>query len=150
MEDISIDQDVYAYLQSKAIAYEENPNATLRRLFGLDNKSSSRKGHSRPHGKKPKTSLRALKTAGLLREGQRLHLRDYQGRSISEAIATINGEKLNFNNDIFSMSELAATILKENGYSSDSVRGPAFWFTDEGRCIKDLWQQYLKDERGIK
>jgi len=36
MKSIKIDEDVYAYLQQKAIAFEETPNDVLRRIFGLN------------------------------------------------------------------------------------------------------------------
>ena len=41
MKTIEIDEEVYAYLQSKAIPYEDkNPNYTIRRLFGFDKKKA--------------------------------------------------------------------------------------------------------------
>jgi negative regulator of replication initiation len=33
MKSIKIDEDVYTYLQKKAIAFEEDPNDVLRRIF---------------------------------------------------------------------------------------------------------------------
>ncbi|MHC1743919.1 MAG: hypothetical protein AB9873_12920 [Syntrophobacteraceae bacterium] len=36
MKTIEIDDEVFAYLQSKAIAYVENPNLTLRRILGIE------------------------------------------------------------------------------------------------------------------
>ena len=40
MKTVEIDEEVYAYIQSKAIPYEDKtPNYTFRRLFGLDKKA---------------------------------------------------------------------------------------------------------------
>jgi len=45
-----------------------------------------------------------------------------------------------------SMSGLARALLHEQGYETDAVRGPAFWFTENGSSIKDLWEQYLDSQ----
>jgi len=42
------------------------------------------------------------------------------------------------------MSDLAVELLKQQGYQSDSVRGPMFWFNEDGASIKNIWEQYLK------
>jgi len=77
MKTIEIDDEVFAYLQGKAIAYVENPNLTLRRLLGIE-KGPNQDLRSRPRvgRKKPKADLKQLVSAGLIREGQRLALRD--------------------------------------------------------------------------
>ena len=36
MKNIEIDDEVFSYLQSKAIPFVETPNLTLRRLFSLN------------------------------------------------------------------------------------------------------------------
>ena len=90
MKTIEIDDEVFAYLESKAISYvETTPNLTLRRLFNLNNKTSSggilkgqtpqSKGKRR---KQPKANLQTLIKADLIRGGQTLFLHDYQGRRI--------------------------------------------------------------------
>ena len=43
------------------------------------------------------------------------------------------------------MSDLARRLLKENGFQSDSVRGPIFWYNDSGKSVKELWDTYLKN-----
>ena len=40
MRNIEIDDEVFGYLQSKAIPFVETPNLTLRRLFKLNGKST--------------------------------------------------------------------------------------------------------------
>ena len=45
------------------------------------------------------------------------------------------------------MSELAAKLLQERGYRSESVRGPAHWYTTDGReSILTLWRRHLGQE----
>ena len=153
MKAIEIDEEVYAYLQSKAIPYEDkNPNDTIRRLFGFDKKAipsrliplpqvRSRKVEGR---KKPKASLIELVNAGLLEEGQILHVRDYQRREIPDSEATVHQGGLLRDGVPYSMSNLAEKLLKGQGYDSDSVRGPAHWFTRNNISIKNLWESYLK------
>jgi len=41
------------------------------------------------------------------------------------------------------MSKLAKRLLKREGYESNSVRGPAHWFTEDGVSIKDIWDRFL-------
>ena len=153
MKTIEIDEEVFAYLQSKAIPYEDkNPNDTIRRLFGFDQKAipprliplpqaRSRKVEGR---KKPKASLIELVNAGFLEEGQILHVRDYQGREIPDSEATVYQGGLLSDGKKYSMSNLAEKILKGQGYDSNSVRGPAHWFTSNDVSIKSLWDKYLQ------
>lgn len=153
MKIIEIDDEVYDYLQSKAIPYEDKtPNDTLRRLFGFDKaamplriipmpKENSRGVKVR---KKPKANLIKLVNEGLLEEGQILHLRDYQGRKIEDSEATIHQGGLIRDGVKYSMSKLAEELLKRQGYSSDSVQGPARWFTNESISIKNIWENHLK------
>jgi len=154
MRNIEIDDEVFGYLQSKAIPFVETPNLTLRRIFGLNSitakskaltptiEQTQRKRHVRK--KQPKTDLPKLIQAGLLQEGQTLYLHDYQGKRISSYDSTISGKNLLWNNELFSMSELAKECLKKEGFSSESVRGPAHWFNSDGISVKELWGQYLK------
>ena len=154
MRNIEIDDEVFGYLQSKAIPFVETPNLTLRRLFNLNGKSTrieksfpqimpeQRKGKLRK--KQPKTDLAKLVQVGLLQEGQTLCLIDYQGQKIQGYDSTISGNNLLWNNELFSMSELAKECLKKEGFSSESVRGPAHWTNSDGISVKELWNQYLK------
>ncbi|MGB5157270.1 hypothetical protein [Desulfobacterium sp. N47] len=154
MRNIEIDDEVFGYLQSKAIPFVETPNLTLRRLFNLNGKPTrfekpssqivqeQRKGTLRK--KQPKTDLHKLVQSGLLQEGQPLFLLDYQGKKIPGYDSTISGNNLLWNNERFSMSELAKECLKKEGFSSESVRGPAHWSNTDGISVKELWKQYLK------
>jgi hypothetical protein len=145
MKTIEIDDEVFAYLQSKAFAYIENPNLTLRRILGIE-KRPTQQLRSRPHvgsGKKPKADLNELVRAGLIREGQRLTLRDYQGRDVEGCESIVSHGSLLWNGKRYSMSDLARALLKQQGYKSDSVRGPMFWFNEDGVSIKDIWEKHL-------
>jgi hypothetical protein len=75
---IRIDDDVYKWLQTQAIPFEDNPNSVLRRLAGLDRKSAraaggatgvgidseSNKTSSAPEPSSPRLSQRSSRTAG--------------------------------------------------------------------------------------
>ena len=84
MRNIEIDDEVFGYLQSKAVPFVETPNLTLRRLFSLNGKpAKSEKPSSkiiqdqrigRVRKKRPKTDLPKLVQVGLLQEGQTLYL----------------------------------------------------------------------------
>jgi len=153
MRNIEIDDEVFGYLQSKAIPFVETPNLTLRRLFSLNGKQTriekpssqivqeQRKGRRK---KQPKTDLSKLVQVGLLQEGQTLYLIDYQGQKVQGYDSTISGNNLLLNNELFSMSELAKECLKKEGFSSESVRGPAHWSNADGISDEELWNQYLK------
>ena len=41
MRNIEIDDEVFGYLQSKAVPFVETPNLTLRRLFSLNGKPAN-------------------------------------------------------------------------------------------------------------
>ena len=69
---------------------------------------------------------------------------DYQGKKMPGYDSTISGKNLLWNNELFSMSELAKECLKKEGFSSESVRGPAHWSNADGISVKELWKQYLK------
>lgn len=154
MRNIEIDDEVFAYLQSKAVPFVETPNLTLRRLFSLDGKPAKSEEPSsqivqaqrigRVRKKQPKADLPKLGQAGLLQEGQTLYLHDYQGEKIPGYDSTISGKNLLWNNELFSMSKLAKECLKKEGFSSESIRGPAHWFNADGISVKELWEQYLK------
>jgi hypothetical protein len=151
MRTIEVDDEVYAYLQSKALPYiETTPNLTLRRLFNLNGKTSSggiSKGQMLQSedkmGKKPKANLQTLIKSGLLQEGQTLYLYDYRGRRIEGYEAIVSGNSLLRNGKPDSMSELAKKGLKEKGFTSEAVRGPAHWYNSDGISVKELWSHFL-------
>lgn len=153
MRTIEVDTEVYAYLQNKAIPYEEQtPNQTLRRLLALDDSNRNRQQsassgngvRSTERVKRRKTDLRELIDAGLLREGQSLYLHDYRGNRVSGYEAQISGKRLLYNESDYSMSELAKIGMQEAGYDSDSYRGPKHWYTSSGVSVKNLWEQHLE------
>ncbi len=153
MKTIEIDDEVYNFLLSKAIPYEEKmPNDTLRKLFGLDKETIPPRLISLPQEKfrmirgrkKPKANLIELVNAGFLEEGQILHLRDYRGREIPNSEAMVHQGGVLKEGLKYSMSNLAEKLLKKQGYVSDSVQGPARWFTSDNISVKNLWEDYLK------
>lgn len=148
MRQIEIDDEVFAYLQSQALAFVDTPNLTLRRLFRLDTPAkkpaSSKTTAGKLRRKQPKTNLPVLISSGLLKEGQPVFLVDYQDNKLSQYRAVINGASLKWQSRSYSMSDLARDLLQKEGYSSSSVRGPAHWCTEDGVTIKKLWQQHLK------
>jgi hypothetical protein len=156
MKTIEIDEEIYAYLQSKAIPYEDKtPNDTIRRLFGFDKKAASPRPIPFPQErsrliqgrkKQPKASLIDLVNAGLLEEGQILHLRDYQERMVPDSEAAVHQGGLFRDGKRYSMSNLAEKLLKVQGYTSNSVQGPARWFTSDNISIKIIWEKYLKNK----
>jgi len=92
--------------------------------------------------KNPTTNLKKLVDSGLLDEGQKLYFR-HNGRRISDYTVTIFDGKLLWRNKLYSMSKLAGLALDGLGLDGESVRGPLFWYTDNGDSIKELWEEYL-------
>ena len=151
MKSIRIDNEVYTYLQKKAIAFEENPNDALRRIFNLNPVNTPQKpapdhiNNSRKPNKQPKTNLHDLISSGVLSEGQKL-IFQHGTKSLPEYTATISGKCLIWKGNRYSMSELAGKALETIGLDGTSVRGPLFWFTEDGKSIKDIWEQYLRNQ----
>ena len=150
MNTIEVDDEVFAYLESRSTWGDKSPNQTLRRLLGLGNKKQSANQASsngsqakRRRKKGPKTDLSVLIREGLLRESQRLYLHDYQGTKLEGYEASVTGKNLLWDGQLFSMSDLARIFLQQVGYTTTSVRGPAHWYTADGVSVKDLWRQYL-------
>lgn len=165
MQTIEIDTDVFAFLQKNARPFVDTPNSTLRRLFGLNDAKANPQKKSPPasdagldlllaeslaitavRSKAPKANLQLLAQKGGLRNGQKLHLIDYQGNRVQKVSASISDADLIYNGQRYSMSNLARQLLGQAGFKSNSVRGPAHWITDDGKTIKDLWQQYLDSQ----
>ena len=151
MKNIKIDNEVYTYLQKKAIAFEENPNAVLRRIFNLNQVNTPQKpapdniNNSRKPNKQPKTNLHDLIRSGVLAEGQKL-IFQHGAKRLPEYTATISGKDLIWKGKHYSMSDLAGKALETIGLDGTSVRGPLFWFTEDGKSIKDIWEQYLRNQ----
>lgn len=156
MRTIEIDDEVYSYIQSNALAYVEKvPNETLRRLFGLDcdDNHSLRPSKAQRKGRKRKrrTNLSELVQAGYVKEGQKLCLYNYHGDKVKGGEATISEERALFyqrDGNIYTMSKLAVKLFKEQGYQSNTACGPRFWFTEDGVSIAALWKQYLNKQQG--
>lgn len=165
MQTIEIDTDVFAHLQKNARPFVDTPNSTLRRLLGLDSSKvqAQKKSPSAPdtdldallaeshaiaaaRSKAPKADLQLLAHKGVLRNGQKLHLIDYQGNRVPKISASISGADLIYNGQRYSMSNLAQQLLGQAGFKSNSVRGPAHWVTDDGKTVKDLWQRDLDSQ----
>ncbi|MFZ4441275.1 MAG: hypothetical protein ACOYOS_22920 [Syntrophales bacterium] len=68
----------------------------------------------------------------------------HSGKKLPEYTATIAGKKLIWNGNRYSMSDLAGVALETIGLDGQSVRGPVFWFTEDGKSIKELWEQYIQ------
>ncbi len=151
MKTIQIDHEVYTYLQKKAIVFEENPNAVLRRIFNLNQVNKPQKSapdninNSRIPHKQPKTNLHDLIRSGFLSEGQKL-IFQHGTKKLPEYTVTISGKGLIWKGKSYSMSELAGKALETIGLDGTSVRGPLFCFTEDGKCIKDIWEQYLRNQ----
>jgi hypothetical protein len=152
MRHIDIDDEVFDYIRSKAIPYEEKtPNDTLRRLFGLKRKNkkitTTKIGVQPPSSKKPKADLQELVQSGLLEEGQKLIL-NYKEKKLSRKYeAIVSGKHLLWNGETCTMSRLVKIILRREGHAipSEAYRGPDYWYNSDGRSIKDLWEQYLNE-----
>jgi hypothetical protein len=152
MPTIKIDDDVFAFLQSHARPFVDSPNSTLRRLLKIDSPPKDADNEldallseavASARTKAPKTDLKELIRAGLVREGEPLFLVDYQGKRVPGKQATVHGSLLAYNGQFFSMSSLAEDLLKEIGFRSNSVRGPAHWANAAGTPMQTLWAQLL-------
>lgn len=155
MRTIEVDDEVYSTLESKVQGFGDTPNFVLRRLLGIRSTPSTAtapgsqptvpKAPAQKHkrGKAPKTNLRDLVRVGSLSEGQMLFMHDYQGNKINGVQATVRGNDLEYKGNIYSMSALTREVMKKQGYDSDSYRGPQFWYTAQGKSVKELWDEYL-------
>lgn len=92
--------------------------------------------------KKPKADLGQLLEHGDLELGEKLHLIDYQNTRVPAAEAVLTDRGLRWEGSEYSMSKLAALLLKRAGYSANSVRGPAHWRTSEGVTVMELWERF--------
>lgn len=168
MKTIEIDDETYNYLSSRAIPYTETtPGDTIKRLLGLTGESlihelnnlqhPESQDHSIKHnqtlqplyarGKKRKTNLPELIRAGLLKNGQKLIMRDYKGNEYPQYHIIVANGSLIWENKAYSMSDLAKTLLNSHNYYSESVRGPYFFLLESnGKSILDIWNKYTKGE----
>ena len=157
MHSIKVDEEVFALLQKNARPFVDSPNTTLRRMLGLRVNGAGaeapaegenpledlyQEAMASRRSKAPKANLKTLVHAGLLRNGERLYLVDYQGKRVGPE-ATLSGALLEHKGQHHTMSSLAQTLLKKEGFKADSVRGPAHWVNAKSASVKDLWQRLL-------
>lgn len=102
---------------------------------------------SEPRGRAPKADLRELIRLGLLKDGQELTFVDYKGNPQPKYKATVVGADLAYQRERFSMSALSSLLLKQKGYIAKSVRGPDHWATSDGKRIRELWENVLKQRK---
>ena len=154
MPTIEVDDGLYTYLESKILGFGDTPSTVLRRELGLMAKpptvlptsNDTALAHTATplaRSRAPKTRLSELVEVGKLKQGQTLYFHDYQGKKVEGIVATVRGDHLVYKGVGRSMSELTGALMKERGYSNDSYRGPDFWFTADGRSVRDLWDEHL-------
>lgn len=113
-------------------------DALLAELTAMPGARDSKKARA------PKADLRELVRLGLLKEGQELTFVDFRGDTHPKGKAKVAGDDLLFlDGKRYSMSALAGTLLKQQGYVGESVRGPEHWRTSDGRKIRELWEEAL-------
>lgn len=146
---IEIDAELYAYLKQNIEDFGETPNRVIKRLLGLSPASSHslpQKNQVAPPSKRsglkrrPQTSLSRLVGEGRLEPDEELRL-IINGKEMCKA--KIEGDLISWENKRYSMSGLAVKFLQKEGYNTNHARGPAYWFTDKGKSIKDLWDKFL-------
>jgi hypothetical protein len=157
MPKIEIDDEVFACLQAHARPFVDTPNTTLRRLLNIDTAATRKLNKvgdaeldallaesmelAAKRTKSPKADLQELVERGALRNGQKLHLIDYKGNRVKKVVASVSGSSLIFENKRYSMSRLATQLLQREGFTSEAVRGPTHWVTDDGKTVKQLWEE---------
>lgn len=157
MHTIKVDDEVFAMLQKNARPFVDSPNTALRKLLGLRVNGAAPEGSeaaadpledlyqdamANRRTKAAKANLKVLVRAGLLRNGERLYLVDYQGKRVGPEASVTGTPLLEYKGQHDTMSHLAQEHLKKVGFKSDSVRGPAHWVTAKNVSVKDLWQQF--------
>jgi|SRR5680860_302645 len=159
MPSIQIDDEVFAVLQKNAKPFVDSPNTALRRLLGIEQhelparvKAADeldqllREAMESRRTKAPKAKLRTLVSAGIIRDGERLYLVDYQGKRVPQQEAVVAGAMLVLKGQHYTMSNLAQELLKKVGFKSNSVRGPSHWANAKGVTVTALWQQWNKEQ----
>lgn len=167
MKSIEVDSDVFSHLQKHARPFiDTTPNSILRRLLGIGSDDPSSKQTTTPpnaipdldslyeeairtarsRSKAPKADLKVLLKSGLLKNGDKLCLVDYQGNKVKKFVAVILDADLIYDGQRYAMSNLAQKLLSEMGFKSKSVRGPAHWATSDGQSVRDLWQQHIDND----
>ena len=103
--------------------------------------------HSAGQKKAPAARLNILVAEGLLTNGQTLFFRCDDGRPCPgrRYQAHISGNRLIHaeSRGSYSMSRLARELNQDFGRQDAETRGPKYWYTEGGRSILDIWEQYL-------
>ena len=149
---IRIDDQVMEELKKQAVNLGlvfEPPNATLRRVLGLDMDGDSVKPL---HKKARKVRLEELVSKGLLSDGKFLYF--YHTRLFTneraQVITSSNQLKYEGDGHLYSVSKLAKVLLKKHGFKHDEldVRGPIYWKTEDGKLLHELNEQIRKERDG--
>lgn len=161
MPTVQLDDDVFEELQRRAKPFVDTPSTTLRRILGLQSgvPRPARRGDpeldallqesmSAQRTKAPKADLTVLAKKGLLADGEKLFLVDYQGKRIPHQEAVVAGSLLAYKGRTYTMSNLAQELLRGVGFKSGAVRGPSHWSNAKGATVTDLWQKVLAGGRG--
>ena len=169
---IEIDQETFGFLQERGIAFVEKPGDTVKRLLGIsgaptkplipnsrvieslgdsgkllsEHGNSNHPNYVKANKKQPKTNIPALIRAGLLKNGQSLIFQDYRGNQYPQYKVILSGNSLTWENQSYSMSDLAKTLLNKQGYNNEFVRGPIFWVNEAGKSVAKLWEMHLNSQ----
>lgn len=105
-------------------------------------------------GKARRVTLQELVNDGLLRDGGTLYFyntRLFEGEQ-AQIVAPLN--KLKYKGDSYSVSNLAAVLLKKHGFKrqddTHGVAGPIYWKTEGGKLLNDLNEQVRRRNEGRK
>ena len=128
--------------QTHPASTSTSPVPTAEEMLAELEALPSRSSHQR--GRAPKADLRELVRLGILTEGQELVFVDYKGNSQRKHKAKIVGADLAYRKVRYSMSALSSLLLKQEGFVADSVRGPDHWATAEGKRVREMWEEVLK------
>lgn len=114
---------------------DDEPTTRIINEGGLD--TPSRK-------KARKVTFRELTDGGLIRDGAELFFY-HAGRTFRDERVVVVAENnaVRYNNREYSVSELAATLLKKHGFKSDDhgVAGPIYWKTGDGVLLRELHER---------
>jgi hypothetical protein len=155
MPTIKVDDEVFGALENRVQGFGDSPNAVLRRILEIAHRvevprkqvTSTRAGRGilLKRERAPKTDLGELIRVESLMEGQPLFMHDYQGNRIEGIEAVVRGNYLEFEGQRTSMSAVTSDLMQKAGFQGTSYRGPQFWYTADGKSVKELWDEYLRN-----
>ena len=154
MPTIEVDATVYAYLKSKIVDFGDTPNSVLIRELGIAPKERTAAAQlaereqivseREVQRRAPKTRMSELIKSGVLEEGQPLRFRDPRGKQVPGGEGAVSGDSLVYKKQTRSLSDVTAELMQSLGNSSDSYRGPEYWYTARGKSIRELWDAHLR------